>query len=115
MKKKLFVVLFAILCLAVMAVSAFADQEGNERWCNIDSHGCWVTNEETGGQDYIMFWSEESRQYFMGEKTEPYKNVVDRCFDCKSGKLPLESSYGYHSSISKITYLIRLRNFSAAD
>lgn len=94
-KNKLFAVLFAMLCLAVLTVSVFADQEGNNRWCNIDQYGCWVTDEDTGGQNYVMFWSEEARQYFMGDSTVPYKNVVDRCIDCEDGKLPLEAKYGY--------------------
>ena len=41
----------------------------------MDKDGCWVTNEE-GGRDYIMFWSEASRKFFMGDSTAPYTNVV---------------------------------------
>ncbi|MBQ6517480.1 MAG: hypothetical protein IJI14_02095 [Anaerolineaceae bacterium] len=91
-KKTLFVVLLAMLCLAVFTVSVSADQDGLENWCNIDQYGCWVTGDE-GEQNYIMFWSEETRQYFMGDKTAPYKNVVDRCVDCTEGKLPLSKSW----------------------
>ncbi|MBQ6505610.1 MAG: hypothetical protein IJI57_17015 [Flexilinea sp.] len=66
-----------IICLLVTLVShVSADQEGNDNWCNIDSYGCWVTNEDNG-KDYLMFWSESARQYFMGDSTPPYTNVVD--------------------------------------
>ena len=68
---------FVVLCLLIaVSTNVFADQEGNDNWCNIDSYGCWVTNEDNG-KDYLMFWSESARQYFMGDSTPPYTNVVD--------------------------------------
>ena len=70
-KKSLFVVLFAMLCLAVFTVSVSADQDGYERYCNSDQYGCWVTGDE-GEQIYIMFWSESARDLFMG----PGSNAV---------------------------------------
>ena len=75
--KKFSGLFLAVFCL-LTAVSAqvFADHEGNDNWCNIDSYGCWVTNEDSG-KDYLMFWSESARQYFMGDSTPPYTNVVD--------------------------------------
>lgn len=114
-KNQLFIALFAMVCLAVLTVSAFADQEGNDRWCNMDQYGCWVTDKETGGQNYIMFWSEEARQYFMGEVTDPYKNVVDRCVDCESGKLPLGPANGYRYGIRRVTYRIDGQVFDTAE
>lgn len=91
MNKKVLFILFAILMMAVITVSVSADQDGHYNWCNIDQYGCWVTGDD-GAQNYIMFWSEEARLYFMGNSTAPYKNVVDRCVDCEGGKLPLPNS-----------------------
>ena len=65
MNKKLMFVLFAMLMMAVMTVSVSADQLANDRWCNSDQYGCWVTGDD-GAQDYIMFWSESARDLFMG-------------------------------------------------
>ena len=42
------------------------DQSGNYRYCNSDQYGCWVTTDD-GGKNYIMFWSEENRELFMGK------------------------------------------------
>ena len=64
-KKSLFVVLFVILCMAVMTASVSADQIGNKRWCNSDQYGCWITGDDVE-QVYIMFWSESARDLFMG-------------------------------------------------
>lgn len=75
MKKVPFLIFVLSVILCVFAVVS-ADQDGNDNWCNIDSYGCWVTNED-GGKDYLMFWSENARQYFMGDSTPPYTNVVD--------------------------------------
>ncbi len=63
--KKFLVVLFVLIIavLSVMAVSA--DQNGTDIWCNKDSYGCWITGED-GEQVYIMFWSEDARNYIMG-------------------------------------------------
>ena len=60
----LFVLVAAILSMTMVA-SAYYDQNGTKRWCNTDADGCWVTNED-GGKDYIMFWSEASREKYMG-------------------------------------------------
>ncbi|MBQ6518139.1 MAG: hypothetical protein IJI14_05420 [Anaerolineaceae bacterium] len=114
-KDKLFAVLFTVFCLVLLTAAVSADQEGNSRWCNIDSYGCWVTDKDTGGQSYIMFWSEESRQYFMGDTTEPYKNVVDCCVDCESGKLPLGPGRGYRSGGVRVTYHVDGKVFNTAE
>ena len=88
-KNKLFVVLFAMLLLAVLSVSVYADQDGKDRYCTKDSYGCWVTNEDGVSKDYIMFWTEEARQYIMGDLTRPYTNVVGPEPESKTDKLPL--------------------------
>ncbi len=67
MKKMIVLLVAAILTLMFLAASVSADQNGNDRWCNSDEYGCWVT-EENGGKSYIMFWSEEARAFFMGGK-----------------------------------------------
>lgn len=92
MNKKVLFVLFAILMMAVMTVSVSADQDGLENWCNMDQYGCWVTG-DNGEQIYIMFWTEEARQYFMGGSTAPYKDVQERCTDCSNGRLSLGKSW----------------------
>lgn len=65
-----------MLMLTALAASVSADQNGNDRWCNIDNDGCWITgdNEEHW---YIMFWTEPVRKFYMGDSTPPYTNVVD--------------------------------------
>ncbi len=70
---------FAALVLTMLFsfCTVFADQDGNNCWCNIDDYGCWNTGED-GGKSYIMFWSEESRQYIMGTGSAPYKFVVEK-------------------------------------
>ena len=88
-KKSLFVVLFAMLCLAVFTVSVSADQDGHTNWCNMDQYGCWVTG-DGGEQVYIMFWSEEARTYFMGPNSNAV--VTDFCADCEGGKLSLPNN-----------------------
>ena len=83
-KKALGIVLFVLLCLTAITISVSADQEGSSCWCNVDQHGCWVTG-ETGGRDYIMFWSESSRDYIMGKGSKaPVVSMYDKA------KLPLE-------------------------
>ena len=114
-KNKMFAVLFSMFCLVVMIVPVLADQEGNNRWCNIDQYGCWITDVETGEQNYIMFWSEESRQYFMGDASEPYKNVIDRCVDCESGKLPLDPANENRRGIGRVTYRTDGLEFDTAE
>ena len=87
MNKKVLFVLFAVLMMAVMTVSVSADQDAYDRFCNMDQYGCWNTNDE-GGKDYIMFWSESARDYFMGPGSNAV--VTDYCADC-SGKLGMGS------------------------
>ena len=75
--KKFSGLFLAVFCLLItVSAQVFADHEGNDNWCNIDSYGCLVTNEDNG-KDYLMFWSESARQYFMSDSTPPYTNVVD--------------------------------------
>ncbi len=71
--KKSMILVFAIVSAALSVLSASAaplnryyDQSGNKNWCNVDSDGCWVTD-ENGEHEYIMFWSEASRTKCMGE------------------------------------------------
>ncbi len=71
--KKPAVLIFVVLIAAMTALSVSAapkeryyDQSGDQYWCNTDSDGCWVTS-ETGDKEYIMFWSEASRDKIMGE------------------------------------------------
>ena len=73
MKKMAF--LFVVLALLFSFAAVFAEQDGYNCWCNVDQYGCWITN-ESGGQDYLMFWSESARQFFMGSSTPPYKDVT---------------------------------------
>ena len=83
MGKKIIIFLtLAVLMLSFTAV--FADQNGNDRWCNTDEYGCWVTG-ENGDKCYIMFWSEASRKFFMGDKTAPYTNVVSMAEGARLG------------------------------
>ena len=63
--KKSLVVLFVLIIAALSVMAVSADQVGNKHWCNSDSYGCWVTDDD-GGQMYIMFWSEAARDYIMG-------------------------------------------------
>ena len=74
MLKKL---VFAVVMISLMLsfCSVFADQDGRNCWCNIDKDGCWITGDD-GGKIYIMFWSEESRQYIMGTHSAPYELVT---------------------------------------
>ena len=74
-----------LLTLSVLAVHA--DQEGNARWCNIDSDGCYL-NEEGGVKSYMYFWTVESCKFFMGND-DPCKNVVPRYYSA-DGRHPLE-------------------------
>ena len=87
MNKKVLFVLFAILMMAVMTVSVSADRDGYNNWCNMDQYGCWVTGED-GAQNYIMFWSESARTYFMG----PNSNAVVTDYPADSnGKLGMSN------------------------
>ena len=81
-----FVFVGMILVLMASFSVVLADQDGNTCWCNVDKDGCWVTNEE-GGKDYIMFWSEESRKFFMGDSTAPYTSVVSKAEGATLGLL----------------------------
>ncbi len=84
LKKLVFVGMILVLMVSFSVV--LADQDGNTCWCNVDKDGCWVTNEE-GGRDYLMFWSEASRKFFMGDITAPYTNVVSMADGARLGLL----------------------------
>lgn len=85
MKKSKFYMflLIAVFCL-VFCGAALADQEGNDRWCNSDQYGCWITGDDAG-QNYIMFWSESARDLFMGPESSA--GVVTQY---PAGKMPLD-------------------------
>ncbi|MBQ6508249.1 MAG: hypothetical protein IJI07_02140 [Flexilinea sp.] len=74
---KKFVLLTVLLMLLISCAAVFADQDGKSCWCNVDQYGCWNTGDD-GGKSYIMFWSEEARQYIMGTGSAPYKLVVEK-------------------------------------
>ena len=88
-KRSLLAVLLAFMAFTLLAVSAFADQNGNDSWCNTDEYGCWVTDED-GGKCYIMFWSEEARAYFMGGKSKPGELVTVMPAEASSGRMGME-------------------------
>ena len=91
MKRKYsLIVLFVLLAAVMVSVTVSADQNGNDRWRNMDGYGCWVTGED-GGKCYIMFWSEEARAYFMGDKSKPGSLVTDRP-DIPGGRLGMEAA-----------------------
>ncbi len=75
------VVTVAFASVSAMSVSAasplgrYYDQDGNKYWCNTDSYGCWVTG-ENGEHDYIMFWSEASRDAIMGPDSNAPIGIV---------------------------------------
>ena len=75
-KNTLFVVLFAMLCLAAITAVVSADNDGYNSFCYIDQYGCWVTDwdverdEPTGKKIYVQFWSEEAREFFMGKDSD---------------------------------------------
>ena len=83
-KRMLIAALFTMLFLAALTVSVSADQDGNSCWCNNDQYGCWITG-ETGGRNYIMFWSESARDYIMGKGSKA--PIVEKY---SKSKLPLE-------------------------
>ena len=93
MRNYFIIFLFSLLVVILMPAAVFADQDGNDVWCNMDQYGCWVYNDD-GGQDYLMFWSEDARQYFMGDSTPPYTNVVDFCYECGSDKMGMGENDG---------------------
>ena len=86
MKNKVLFALFAVMMLAVLTTVVSADQDAYERYCNIDQYGCWNTG-DNGAKDYIMFWSESSRAYFMG----PDSNAPVSPQPAPSGRLPMGS------------------------
>ena len=94
MKKKIALILIAVLSAMLFAASVSADQNGNDRWCNSDEYGCWVTGED-GGKCYIMFWSEESRAYFMGGKSAPGSLVTVRP-NTPGGRFEIEEAPAPH-------------------
>ena len=101
--KKITTVLFAMLLLTLSVLAVHADQEGNVRWCNIDSDGCYL-NEEGGVKSYMYFWTVESCRYFMGNDN-PCKNVVPFYTEDKY-RHPLEPApepIDYHPAINTIT------------
>ena len=83
-KRMLIAALFTMLFLAALTVTVSADQDGTSCWCNNDQYGCWITG-ETGGRDYIMFWSESARDYIMGKGSKA--PIVEKY---SKSKLPLE-------------------------
>ena len=87
--KKITTVMIAMLLLTLSVLAAHADQEGNARWCNIDSHGCYL-NEEGGVKSYMYFWTVESCKYFMGNDNL-CKNVVPRYYSADD-RHPLEKA-----------------------
>ena len=83
------IVLFLTLAVLIFSFTAvFADQDGNDCWCNSDEYGCWVTDED-GGKCYIMFWSEEARAFFMGDKSRP-GTLVTRAPDAAGGRFNMD-------------------------
>ncbi len=91
MKRKYsLIVLFVLLTAAMIFITVSADQNGNDRWCNSDEYGCWVTDED-GGKCYITFWSEEARAYFMGDKSKPGSLVTVKP-NTPDGRLTLEAA-----------------------
>ena len=90
MKRKYsLIVLFVLLTAVLIFITVSADQNGNDRWCNSDEYGCWVTDED-GGKCYIMFWSEEARAYFMGDISKPGTLVTDKP-NTPGGRLGMKS------------------------
>ena len=65
-KRLLIFIITAILFFFIINAVVLADQDGNHRYCNTDQYGCWVT-EEDGRRSYIIFWSEEAKNFFMGK------------------------------------------------
>lgn len=92
--KKVFLFLSVVLAV-LFSSAAYADQEGNSKWCNVDQYGCYET-EADGSTYYIMFWSEAARQAIMGNLTAPYTNVVDYCYNC-NGRMGLGARSGGRS------------------
>lgn len=91
--------LFSVILVLILAVPVSASRwTSDENGCWIDSYGCFL-HDENGMPMYIMFWSEEARAYFMGDKTDPYENVTMKCYDCQ-GQLKLENSASEGSSSS---------------
>lgn len=89
-KKIILLLTLAVLMLSFTAV--FADQDGHDCWCNSDEYGCWVTDED-GGKCYIMFWSEEARAFFMGDKTRPGTLVTEKP-DSAGGRFKMDPVKG---------------------
>ncbi|MBQ6517481.1 MAG: hypothetical protein IJI14_02100 [Anaerolineaceae bacterium] len=95
---KLLLIVLIMLASLVLTVTAFADQDGNKRWCWIDENGCWITG-DNDEHWYIHFWTESARKYFMGDSTAPYTNVVDFPENLRrSGIMDLEPAPASHAS-----------------
>ena len=75
-RKYLRIIVFVFTLLGTFA-AASAEQDGRNCWCDIDEYGCRITGED-GGETYLMFWSEEARQYIMGPGGTPYNLVVKK-------------------------------------
>ena len=82
--------ILVLLMLLITVTTVFADQDGADTWCNEDQYGCWVTAED-GGKCYIMFWSEEARAFFMGDKSRP-GTLVTRAPDAAGGRFNMDPS-----------------------
>lgn len=86
--KKLFRIFSFVLILFIgLQKNAFSLPLCEGNYCIIDNYGCYIIDESE--KIYIMFWSEETRLFFMGNSTQPYENVVDYCNDC-NGRIYLE-------------------------
>ena len=94
MKKKIALILIVLLTAMIFSAAVSADQNGNDRWCNSDEYGCWVTGDK-GEKWYIMFWSEEARAYFMGGKSAP-GTLVTRKPDTPGGRFGMEEAPAPH-------------------
>ncbi len=72
--KKISLFLWLLSAVLLLSSAAYADQDGNAKWCSMDQYGCYETNTD-GSTYYIMFWSDAARQRIMGNLTAPYTNV----------------------------------------
>ena len=91
MNKSVLWLIFTVLLLMGTAPAVFADRDGNACWCNIDQYGCRIAD-ENNASIYIMFWSEEARQFIMGTGSAPYQLVVRH--PGFTGKLPMDCGTG---------------------
>ena len=87
-KRLLLIFVTAILFIFVISTVVLADQLGSFRYCNQDQYGCWVT-EEDGRRSYIMFWSEEIKNNFIGKDKQA---VICNPPDSHGGEMKLEKA-----------------------